>query len=94
MFTTSVTLSDGFIIDIQKTSISDLIVPKDWRLSYGAIAADMLTSYSHAVNTTESLIEQEILSDCYVNCMVSANENDSYSPLQVWISSKLNESGT
>ena len=93
-FTTTVTLSNGYIIGAEKVSISDLIVPRDWKLAYGAIASDISATSSIDVTSLTTTIEYDVPLDSYVNCRLSAKEDDSASPIEVWLSSNNGQSST
>lgn len=94
-FTSSITMYDGKIIDQSMASLSDLMAPKHWKISLGGIAVDSdVTSDSYTVETAQGTIEFEVSKDCYVNCMISANEYDSSSPIQVWLSSLTDDYGS
>ena len=94
-FATKITMSEGKISNdsIEYSYLSDLMTAKQWRIACGGIAADQISTTSVlTVNNDQSAIVFETLSDGYVNCMISAYENDSYVPLQVWIeSTKIND---
>ena len=73
--------------------ISDLIVAKDWRISQSGIAGDEMSSVEYEINTNMPSYTYQVLSDCYLNCNISALEDDSYSALEIWLATKISEDG-
>lgn len=85
-------LSNGYMTVTKHIDVSSLVIPKNWRISAGAIAGDnnMSIMWSFTPESGQSPfteIEYAISTDCYLNCMISAYEDDGYSPLQLWIQS-------
>lgn len=93
LFAKDIELSNGHIIVHSHESISDLIVPKDWRIALGGIASDSMQNTQSCLNNVNQF-EYAILSDCYLNCSISALEDDSYGPIEVWIQSTIDGTTT
>ena len=87
---------DNGIISINENDyafLSDLIAAKDWQLASGGIAGDKSKTSTIGLSGYNEYC-YEVLSDCYLNCNISAYEDDSYSPLQVWIVTNITENTT
>ena len=93
MFAKEITLSNGRITVNSYKDISSLIVPENWKLSFAGIASDRLSETSKNLNNVNSF-EYVVLSDCYLNCCISALEDDSYGPIDVWVQSTINNATT
>jgi len=71
------------------------MAPKHWKISLGGIAADdTIEHVEMLLASDQSTIECEVSNDCYVNCMISAAEYDRSSPVQVWLSSIVDDQGS
>lgn len=88
---TNVTFTNGKVSNIDYKSVSSLIVPDEWRIAVGGIAGDTFRSGTSSITTnTVTSITYTVLSDSYVNCCISAWEDDSYGPLEVYVKSTIN----
>ena len=93
LFAKDIELSNGQLTVNSHEPISNLIVPKDWKLAFAGIASDKLSETLKNLNNVNSF-EHVVLSDCYLNCCISALEDDSYGPIDVWVQSTINNSTT
>lgn len=73
--------------------MSSLVVPDQWRIAFGGIAGDYFRTGTSAIANGQSEITYTVLSDSYVNCCISAWEDDSYGPLEVYVKSNINSTG-